>query len=403
MAPLSTALTSPKVQRQLFDKLINNQKEARDGLTPNFIQDRPSLAERERKGPKMDAWWWTWNLAQACIPAMTVVAVCQFYKSDMEEFYRKQQLLDKNDLNGDSNDHTFIDGDDGNGDEKASVSKSPWLRENSSVLNAVVDVFGFQKSWQTSGKDDSNVGLIDEALLKQSYENGANNEKLEVDNKEKISSLEQRNEEDNIEQLICRIKVLEKRLGMNEADDFIEGEERQQTQSNIGRRRENEVRRRFGKNAESKEAPPKTNKFDIDLSKDLMEKSFEESMDTLFKRTKELKDFIIAPVDDTTEKVECAHENLKHPDMVGSEDVKKNPKNVEEDEVIIKQGDDGNNFYIIESGNVDVYIDFSNSNDPSELVNSYADGDSFGELAIMYNAPRAATCIANGGAVKDSL
>lgn len=71
----------------------------------------------------------------------------------------------------------------------------------------------------------------------------------------------------------------------------------------------------------------------------------------------------------------------------------------EEDEVIIKQGDDGDNFYVIESGDVDVYID-SSGDEPSKLVNSYNNGDSFGELAIMYNAPRAATCIARGGPVK---
>ena len=70
------------------------------------------------------------------------------------------------------------------------------------------------------------------------------------------------------------------------------------------------------------------------------------------------------------------------------------PVSTEEDEVIIKQGDNGDNFYIIESGSVDVFIEDSHNGEPSQLVNSYNDGDSFGELAIMYNAPRAATCIA---------
>jgi cAMP-dependent protein kinase regulator len=75
------------------------------------------------------------------------------------------------------------------------------------------------------------------------------------------------------------------------------------------------------------------------------------------------------------------------------------PVSKEEDEVIIKRGDDGDNFYIIESGSVDVYIDQS-TEECSNLVNSYSDGDSFGELAIMYNSPRAATCIARRGPVK---
>lgn len=66
----------------------------------------------------------------------------------------------------------------------------------------------------------------------------------------------------------------------------------------------------------------------------------------------------------------------------------------EENDVIIKQGDDGSAWYIIDSGSVDVYIESPEEGD--KLVASYGDGDSFGELAIMYNAPRAATCIAKG-------
>lgn len=71
----------------------------------------------------------------------------------------------------------------------------------------------------------------------------------------------------------------------------------------------------------------------------------------------------------------------------------------QEGEIIIKQNDNGDNFYLIEKGEVDVYIE-SKEGDEHKLVNSYCDGDSFGELAIMYNAPRAATCISKNGPVK---
>jgi cAMP-binding proteins - catabolite gene activator and regulatory subunit of cAMP-dependent protein kinases len=70
-----------------------------------------------------------------------------------------------------------------------------------------------------------------------------------------------------------------------------------------------------------------------------------------------------------------------------------------DEEIIIEQGQDGDNFYIIEQGMVEVYI-ASDSDQQRSLVASYNDGDFFGELAIMYNAPRAATCIAKGGPVK---
>lgn len=59
-------------------------------------------------------------------------------------------------------------------------------------------------------------------------------------------------------------------------------------------------------------------------------------------------------------------------------------------ENVIKQGDIGDTFYLLESGSVDVYIKKGGADEMK--VHSYKPGDSFGELAIMYNAPRAATC-----------
>jgi cAMP-dependent protein kinase regulator len=53
-------------------------------------------------------------------------------------------------------------------------------------------------------------------------------------------------------------------------------------------------------------------------------------------------------------------------------------------ETIIQQGDEGDNFYIIDSGAVDVYIN-------DVLVKSIVDVGSFGELALIYGQPRAAT------------
>ena len=56
-------------------------------------------------------------------------------------------------------------------------------------------------------------------------------------------------------------------------------------------------------------------------------------------------------------------------------------------DVIIEQGDDGDNFYIIESGVYDIHVN-------KNKVGSYDNKGSFGELALMYNMPRAATIIA---------
>ena len=60
-------------------------------------------------------------------------------------------------------------------------------------------------------------------------------------------------------------------------------------------------------------------------------------------------------------------------------------------DTIISQGDDGDNFYVIDRGNVECFKCESGVDD-EKLVHTYSPGGAFGELAIMYNAPRAATC-----------
>jgi cAMP-dependent protein kinase regulator len=53
-------------------------------------------------------------------------------------------------------------------------------------------------------------------------------------------------------------------------------------------------------------------------------------------------------------------------------------------EVIIQQGDEGDNFYVIDHGEVDIYVN-------GEYVSTIGEGGSFGELALIYGTPRAAT------------
>lgn len=58
-------------------------------------------------------------------------------------------------------------------------------------------------------------------------------------------------------------------------------------------------------------------------------------------------------------------------------------------EVVIRQGDEGDNFYIVDSGRFGIYVD--GQMDP---VNEIGPGGTFGELALMYNTPRSATVVA---------
>ncbi|KAK9473241.1 cyclic nucleotide-binding-like protein [Dipodascopsis tothii] len=61
-------------------------------------------------------------------------------------------------------------------------------------------------------------------------------------------------------------------------------------------------------------------------------------------------------------------------------------KRVAANVTVIQQGDEGEKFYIIESGSFDCYVS-------GTLVSTVGPGGSFGELALMYNAPRAATVV----------
>ena len=65
---------------------------------------------------------------------------------------------------------------------------------------------------------------------------------------------------------------------------------------------------------------------------------------------------------------------------------------------VISQGDAGDFFYVVEKGDFDIYINSAGSVQPGPngmgtKVSTIGRGGSFGELALMYNAPRAATVI----------
>ncbi|TRY97017.1 hypothetical protein DNTS_001439 [Danionella cerebrum] len=60
-------------------------------------------------------------------------------------------------------------------------------------------------------------------------------------------------------------------------------------------------------------------------------------------------------------------------------------------EHIIDQDDDGDNFYVIERGMFEILVKVEGT---TRTVGSYDNRGSFGELALMYNTPRAATIIA---------
>ena len=62
-------------------------------------------------------------------------------------------------------------------------------------------------------------------------------------------------------------------------------------------------------------------------------------------------------------------------------------------DTVIQQGDDGFELYVVGEGELECFRKFTKDGEDKFLL-TYNSGDAFGELALLYNAPRAATIIA---------
>jgi len=68
-------------------------------------------------------------------------------------------------------------------------------------------------------------------------------------------------------------------------------------------------------------------------------------------------------------------------------------KTFNKDDEIIRQGEEGDCLFLIESGKLDCYKKFG-SDSEAKYLKTYEPGEAFGELALLYNSKRAASIIA---------
>jgi cAMP-dependent protein kinase regulator len=72
-------------------------------------------------------------------------------------------------------------------------------------------------------------------------------------------------------------------------------------------------------------------------------------------------------------------------------------------ETVIKQGDSGAVLYVSDDGELDCNILFPGNDEPTCVKTYSGPGQAFGELALLYNAPRAATIVAKTDSTLYSL
>lgn len=78
-------------------------------------------------------------------------------------------------------------------------------------------------------------------------------------------------------------------------------------------------------------------------------------------------------------------------------------KKYNKDDVVIKQGDDGDVLYVVDSGSQKCFRRMKADDAEDTFLKNYSPGEAFGELALLYNAPRAATIIADEESILFSL
>ena len=110
------------------------------------------------------------------------------------------------------------------------------------------------------------------------------------------------------------------------------------------------------------------------------------------------EDFVARKIPKTEEQIQRIKSSVIHSFLFSNLEAKDleivigamDEKRFKSGEDVITQGDKGDCLYFVESGNLECYKQFAKGEKPV-LVKKYEPGDSFGELALLYNAPRAAT------------
>lgn len=168
--------------------------------------------------------------------------------------------------------------------------------------------------------------------------------------------------------------------------------------------RQEVARLKAAKNAGSEGEASESNDDDEVDDEDIMPKSNPELHRSAvsaeaYGRWNKKTDFIPRVIEKTDEQVERLLKRLNNSFMFASLDDKDKAivvsameeKRYQAKDIVIKQGDDGKELFVVGSGLLKCYKKIKGE---EKFLKDYHPGEAFGELALLYNAPRAAMIIA---------
>ncbi|KAJ3129358.1 hypothetical protein HK100_008673 [Physocladia obscura] len=197
-----------------------------------------------------------------------------------------------------------------------------------------------------------------------------------------------------------RKELIELAAGIVPEDEVDDGRLNSKILTNIRERKDsdNEIESEDDEESEEEASapPPVTTNYNRGRRTSVSAESMAPSLD---------KDFVAVIIPKTDEQKQRIQVSIKNNFLFRSCDEEQYrdvvdamaEKRVAAGEEVIRQGGIGDFFYVVETGALDVFV--SKNGNPPVKVFEYTDGGSFGELALMYNAPRAATVVATADSV----
>lgn len=249
MKPLSSKVEAIQDKHQIFQNQIVDQMSSIQSKIQNFflpeslLKNRPSFEEQRKNAVVMDRTWWMWNLALACVPGVIIACICEYYQPEMEQYYEKmnKNMMEKqqrqdggNDIYSGSMDSGRHSGDNKNNnlnnndksllDIMRGGEKKGIIEKMSDSVKAILYGETMPPQSDDDIKNDSNAP--DERTVQNTINKQNDHEKNHIATMTTNEHTHSKDENMTIDDLLTRIKILEKKLGISENGDINNSNQR---------------------------------------------------------------------------------------------------------------------------------------------------------------------------------